>query len=207
MNARVRILVLVVLSVAQVAAAAWSIARYESTLASGAPYKIRVAPVDPADAFRGRYVAVQPSITIATPIAPDTERLLQAIQAASSTGYVVLATDAEGFARAAQVLTVAPPAGDYLQVERVWPRWSTQPDPRQSGQLQIIGYNLGFTFDRADMNEAAAPAAQQRYFEVTGRSAGTRAWLAVRVKNGAGVIEGLFIDGVAIEEILAAPGK
>lgn len=205
MNARVRILVLVVLSVAQVGAAAWSIARYESTLRFGALYRIGVQAFDPADAFRGRYVAVQPSIVLTRPIAPATEQLLQEVQAGSRTAYVVLATDAQGFARVGRILTEAPPSGDYLEVGRVWPRWSPQADPPQSGQLRIIGYNLGFAFDRYYMNEAAAPAAQQRYVEAMRRNTGTRAWLAVRVRNGVGVIEGLFIDGVPIEEIVAAP--
>ena len=39
---------LAALSVVQIAAAGWSIARYESTLSSGTPHKIHVAPVDPA---------------------------------------------------------------------------------------------------------------------------------------------------------------
>jgi len=44
-----------------------------------------------------------------------------------------------------------------------------------------------------------APQAQQQQQHATRRNAQSRAWLAVRVKNGAGVIEGLLIDGVPIE--------
>jgi hypothetical protein len=53
------------------------------------------------------------------------------------------------------------------------------------------------------MSEAAAPEAQQRYADATSRNAATRAWLTVRVRNGVGVIEGLFIDDVPIEAIVA----
>jgi len=48
----------------------------------------------------------------------------------------------------------------------------------------------------------ALERAQPRYFQAAPRNANARAWLTVRVKNGIAVIEGLFIDGVAIEEIV-----
>lgn len=201
MNLRLRLIALAALGVVQVAAAGWSIARYESTLSSGTPHKIHVAPVDPADAFRGRYVAVRPSIRMARPIDPETERLLFATQAHEGTVYVVLETDAEGFARARYVMADPPMRGDYLKIERVSTVWET--DPGQPGRSKAIGYELGFAFDRYYMNEAAASAAEQRYIEATRRGSRTGAWLTVRVKNGIGVIDGLFIDGVPIEQIRA----
>jgi uncharacterized membrane-anchored protein len=201
MNTRLKVAALTVLSVAQLAAAGWSIARYESTLRSGALYRIRTMAVDPVDVFRGRYVAVRPSITILKPISPETEGLLQRISA-GETGYVVLATDAEGFASAAQILMAPPSQGDYLQIDRVWAQWAQGSQPGR--EATFTGWNLEFSFDRYYMNEAAATEAQQRYFEAVGRNAATRAWLAVRVKDGVAVIEGLFIDGVAIEQVSAA---
>lgn len=202
MNNATRIAAFAVLSVAQLAAATWSIVRYESTLRSGALYRIRTMPVDPADAFRGRYVAVRPSILLAKPVASDTEQLVQQIQSGGK-GYVVLATAADGFARAAQIVAEPPAEGDYLEIARAWEQWNQD---RQPGATPTIaGYNLEFSFDRYYMNEAAAPEAQMRYAEASRRNAAARAWLAVRVKNGAGVIEGLMIDGVPIEDVLASP--
>lgn len=201
MNTRVRLLALAGLGILQVAAAGWSIARYESTLSSGTPHRIHVAPVDPADAFRGRYVAVRPSIRIARPIDPATERLLFAVQAREGTAYVVLEADAEGFARAGQVVATPPASGDYLEIERVSTAWET--DPRQPGQAKVAGYDLGFAFDRYYMNEGAASAAEQKYIAATRQGARQGAWLTVRVRNGIGVIDGLFIDGVAIEQVRA----
>lgn len=202
MSPRVKAAVLAGLSVAQLAAAGWSIARFESTLASGAAYRIRTIPVDPADAFRGRYVAVQPAITIAKPIASDTERLLARLLSGEE-GYVLLTTGADGFARAAQVLAEPPAEGDYLKIARVWQQWNQAGQP--GGGATSAGYTVAFSFDRYYMNEAAAPEAQRRYADAMRRDAASEAWLAVRVKDGVGVIEGLFIDGVAIEEILRAP--
>jgi uncharacterized membrane-anchored protein len=201
MNTKVRLLALVGLGVLQVAAAGWSIARYETTLSSGTPHKIHVAPVDPADAFRGRYVAVRPSIRIPNPIDPQTERVLFATQAHEGTAYVVLETDGEGFARARQVVATPPASGDYLEIEQVSTAWET--DPRHPGRPKVAGYDLDFAFDRYYMNEGAASAAEQKYIAATRQGSRQGAWLTVRVRNGIGVIDGLFIDGVPIEQVRA----
>jgi uncharacterized membrane-anchored protein len=200
MSARLKIAVLAALSIAQLGAAAWSIARYETILSSGTPYRIRTAPVDPADAFRGRYVAVRPSITITPPIAPEMKELLDSIRYDSRKAYVRLAADAEGFARAAGIVLEEPQDGDYLRITGTSPVWTPRSD--DPGKSDLTAYTLQFSFDRYYMNEAAAPEAERRYFQAAPRSAESRAWLAVRVKNGIAVIEGLFIDGVAIEEIV-----
>jgi uncharacterized membrane-anchored protein len=195
MNTRLKAALLGLLGVAQLIAAGWSIARYESTLRSGTLYRIRIEPVDPADAFRGRYIAVRPSIRIPAPIDLETKQLLNRIENREP-GYVVLANDADGFARISQVLPAPPAQGDYLKVAYAWelPAREAQGDqPATAG-----GYNVQFSFDRYYMNERAAPAAEQRFFEATGRNSSSRAWLAVRVKDGVGVIESLFIDGVEL---------
>ena len=194
-----RIAAIAVLSLAQLIAAGWSIVRYESTLRSGTAYRIRTIAVDPQDAFRGRYVAVRPSIIVPEPIDAETRHLLEQMQS-GETGYVVLATGDDGFARVAQVHTTPPAAGDYLKVGDVFPQWTRETQPGQ--QPTRVGYVVNFPFDRYYMNEAAAPVAEQRYFEAARRDATSRAWLAIRVKDGAGVIEGLFIDGVPIEEVI-----
>jgi uncharacterized membrane-anchored protein len=182
MSAPVKIAILVVLCLAQLAAAGSSIVKYETTLRSGALYRIRSIPIDPADAFRGRYVAVSPSITIPAPIDAETERLLLRIQSGER-GYVVLATDDEGIASA-------------------WPQWTaTAQDATRTG------YTINFSFDRYYMNEQAAPEAENQFRAAARRNSASRAWLTVRVRNGAGVIEGLFVDGVPIEQLRATQSK
>jgi len=200
MNAPMKVIALVVLSVAQLAAAAWSITRYESTLASGTPYKMRVQPVDPADAFRGRYVAVQPSLTVTTPIAPETERLLRELYLQQARAFVILGTDAQGFARADRIVSDRPSGVDYLAIDRAWETWNP-------GATASTGFSLSLPFDRYYMNEAAAPVAQQRYLEAARRNAAKTAWLTVRVRNGLGVIEGLYIDGVRIEDVVRGASR
>ncbi len=196
MTTSARVIALVVLSVAQLGAAAWSIARYESTLRSGVLYRIRIEPVDPADAFHGRYVAVRPSITVLADDSSELGRLLQLIQGGAR-GYVVLTLDADGFARVSDVVFTPPAQGDYLEVACVFDQWSRDTKPGETARR--VGYTVCFSFDRYYMNEAAAPMAERRYAEASRRNATAKAWLTVRVKNGAGVIEGLFIDGDPIK--------
>lgn len=198
MSTRASLALLAALAVLQVGAAAWSIVRYERVLATGAVYRIRTAAVDPADAFRGRYVAVQPTITLSGPLDEPTRALLDSFRWDGRSAFVELATGADGFATAVRV-TPERPGGDYLQVEAAWPRWdrSGEPDPDRSG------YTLTFGFNRYYMNETAAPAAERRYAESAGPNLEDRAWLTVRVKDGVGVIEGLFVDGVPIEQAIS----
>jgi hypothetical protein len=96
-----------------------------------------------------------------------------------------------------RIVPEEPQDGDYLKIAGAWPTWT--PD---SGKSELSGYTLQFSFNRYYMNESAAPEAEQRYFQALTRNANRRAWLTVRVKDGIAVIEGLFIDGVAIEEIV-----
>ena len=198
MSIRLKLALLAVLAVLQLGATASSILKYESTLRTGTLYRIPTMPIDPADPFRGRYVAVRPAITMRNPIAPEIVDVLERIQSGEK-GYVVLASDEKGFASAAQVLTAPPSQGDYLEITQAWPEWSTSNQPNTPSTR--VGFNLLFSFDRYYMNDAAAPLAQDRAAQARRTNAESRTWLTVRVKNGIGVIEGLFIDGAPIEQL------
>ena len=191
MKLPLNVVLLVVLSAAQLTAAAWSMVRYEMTLATGRAYKVKTAPVDPADPFRGRYVAIRTVLALPTPLPPEVEALFDQVgvgrpDAARKTAYAVLGTDAEGFARVVEVVPEPPGTGDFLEIKAVW--------------LRATGRDLVLPFERYYMAEAAAPAAEQHYREASRRNAGVEAWITVRVRNGIGVVEGLFIGGVRIED-------
>jgi uncharacterized membrane-anchored protein len=197
-----KIVLLVVLSAAQLTAAAWSIVRYELTLATGSVYKVKIFPVDPADPFRGRYVAIRPALTLPNPLAAQVVDLLDSVgafrpNAARQTAYAVMGTDAEGFATVVAVVPEAPRTGDYLEIAEVRPRAI---EPAEQGRQPEIVRDIVLPFDRYYMTEAAAPAAEQRYREAVRRDDDIETWITVRVRNGIGVIEGLFIDGERIED-------
>ena len=197
-----KIVLLAVLSAVQLTAAAWSIVRYELTLANGGVYKVKTAPVDPADPFRGRYVAIQPVLTLPNPVAPEVGSLLDQVgmfrpNATRKTAYVVLGKDASGFARVDQVVSEPPRTGDYLEIAGAGER---PIGPVEPGRPPEVVRAVMLRFDRYYMAEAAAPAAEQRYREASRLGANRDTWITVRVRNGVGVVDGLFIDGVRIED-------
>jgi uncharacterized membrane-anchored protein len=197
MTTPLKLSLLGIVGVLQLAATASSIVRYESTLRTGTLYRIPTAAVDPADVFRGRYVAVRPTIIVPEPIPRETQDVLDRIQLGEQ-GYVVLGTGANGLARAEAVRLDPPAQGDYLKIVSAWPQM--REDRSQPNQQYVrIGYNLTFSFDRYYMNDVLAPQAQERVTAAAQGDVQDRAWLAVKVKNGAGVIEGLYLDGVPIE--------
>ena len=80
MSTRLRLTLLVILALLQIGITASSILKYESTLRTGTLYRIPTMPIDPADPFRGRYVAVRPAIMMRNPIAPETQDVLERIR-------------------------------------------------------------------------------------------------------------------------------
>jgi uncharacterized membrane-anchored protein len=203
MKLPLKVVLLIALSVAQLGAAALSIVRHETTLALGTLYKIESAPVDPADPFRGRYVAIRPAIRLAGPLSPETEAVIERVGLFRGRGegrgkaYVVLTTGSDGFARASAIVAEPPASGDFLefvQTDMRVVRAAEQDRPAEFGRMIVL------PFDRYYMSESAAPAAEERYREASRRNDETRAWITVRVRNGRGVVEGLYIDGVPIED-------
>ena len=198
MRTTLKLALLAVLAVLQIGITASSILKDESTLRTGTLYRIPSMPIDPADPFRGRYVAVRPTIAIRNPIPPEMLDVLERVNY-GETGYVVLGADDKGFARATHVLMQPPAQGDYLEIANAWPQFEESSQPGTPANR--VGYNLEFSFDRYYMNDAIAPQAQERAARAARTSPESRTWLNVRVKNGIGVIEGLLIDGVPIEQV------
>ena len=181
----------VVLCALQAAVPAGSIVRYEKTLRDGKPIKLRVEPVDPADAFRGRFVAILPTLIAPTDSIPGAE----GIEAWRWRGWAILEPDADGFARVVRVTDVRPEGADALRVRYGGPAW----DRVDGEEPRLIGERLVSELDRYYMNERRAPAAEAAYREHASR-AKNDAWIAVRLRDGVGVIEGLYVDGRPIEE-------
>jgi hypothetical protein len=177
---RTRIL-LAVLSLA-VAAQLWVpaslILRSELTLATGTAYRFRTEPVDPYDAFRGRYVAL--GFADDEVACGDTGRVRPGRHA-----YALLTTDAGGFARVSALAAEKPRSGDCV---RVMVRGESE------GTV-----SFSFPFDRLFLEENLAPAAERLYRE-RNLAGAQDSYLVVRVRNGFSVIEDLFIAGLPVRE-------
>ena len=129
-------------------------------LKAGEELKFRVNPVDPYDAFRGRYVSI-----------------LSRQEVSGNGKYGVVTVDSDGFAGIASISEKKPASGVYIKS-----------NGRRRFSLPVSRYY---------MDEKLAPQAEKLT-----RQGGQEAYVTVRVKNGVLVISGLYINGIAIEDII-----
>lgn len=172
----------VVVAAAQIYVPGSIIVRHEKILAEGKPFKFRTRPVDPYDAFRGRYVAL--GFEDAT-----TVTLKHAHYDQGETVYVTLETKPDGFAKFASVSRTRPAEGDYIKTKM---GWTYNYDKNDYAYVDA-------PFNRFYMEEFAAPDAETAYREHSGRE-NHDAYAVVRVLNGGSVIEDLFVGEKPIRE-------
>lgn len=177
----------VAVAVAQLSVPVGQIRKYEDILRTGETYKFRTAPVDPYDAFRGRYVALNYADTVAT--LRQGEKFKYRAPA-----YVSLQKDEAGFVQFGEMSSVTPVQGDYLRVEYLHTR---------GGDESKAHFRL--PFDRFFMEETKAPRAEAAYHKYGNRrnQEGNSTYVIVRVKGGRGVIEDLYIKDKPIRDFLA----
>jgi len=180
-----RSIIFAVLCLLQLGAAASGIARHERTLSEGTDVLLAVAPVDPADPFRGRYV------TLAFDLERDSHTLKGRGPAYDEPVYVVLKVDAGRVATVDHVTSGRPASGLYLKADSGW----------QDSDTTI---HVSLPFKRYYMNEALAPAAEEAYRQAIMRDDGKKNYARVRLLDGRAVIEAVLLDGVPIERAARA---
>ena len=105
----VRVLLFILVAVVQLAVAGRAIVTSELALRSGETYRFRIQPVDPVDAFRGRYVAIRMAENRA-PVTDDFD------VKPGGWIYLPLAVDEENYASFGQA-ALEPPTGEaYLKL-------------------------------------------------------------------------------------------
>jgi uncharacterized membrane-anchored protein len=167
----------VLVAAAQLAVPLSSIVVHERTLEEGRPWRFRTGPVDPIDAFRGRYVA------LAFPAAREVVELPADVQVGDPL-FAVLAPDADGFARFERFERRLPDV-DAVPVHVTW----VGGDGRGSVEVPFDVYYLP---------EDLEPEAQAFRDESGARTA----WAVVRVRRGRAVIEDLVVDGVPLRAVI-----
>lgn len=141
-----RLLFWLLLGLVQLAAPAWMILREERILSQGHEYKFRLAPVDPADPFRGRYMSLSFDVETLSylPERPPVER--------EEPLYAVLGRDADGFASITS-LRCTKPAGDHLLIPA--DSWNFDWKEKHSVRVQL-------PFRRFYLNETQAAAVENK---------------------------------------------
>jgi hypothetical protein len=151
-----------------------------TNVADGQAFKFRTAPVDPYDAFRGRCVWLRiEQNSLPVPAGVQWTRGQEV--------FAVIETGTNGFSRLGELRGTRPDDRPYLTV-RV---------NRIAGPTAYLLVPL----DRFYIQESLAPAAEKAYREHS-RTSGRDAYITVRVRDGLGVIENLWIDGVPIHEFV-----
>jgi uncharacterized membrane-anchored protein len=172
-----RLIVFVLVALAQLAVPASLVWKREQTLRHGAVWKFRTAPVDPVDAFRGRYVALEFEVESQEIVAPPNLGNHEAV-------FVTMRPNAEGFAEIDQVLASRPPRDDFMEA-------------------QLNGKTLSLPFDKYWVTERDAPAAEAAY-RAQSRLEKKNAFVTVRVFRGDAALEQLYLDNQPLGEYLRA---
>ncbi len=184
MNKVLRTVLFAVMAAAILAAPASQIVKHERVLREGRAFKFRTRPVDPYDAFRGRYV----QLTFEGMIAPLPPGMTYKHEA----DVYARIGEADGFATI-ESISADPPANtpDYVKVEMGW--YTDHPSNRH--------VRVNVPFSQFFMNEKLAPAAEAAYRQLN-RSGPAKVWAVVKVLNGKGVIENLYFDGMPAVDYL-----
>ena len=166
---------------AQLAVPAWMIVNQEQILRSGELFKFQTAPVDPYDAFRGRYVWLRiEQNSLPVPAGAQWKHGQEV--------FALIETGTNGLSRLSELRATRPIGRPYLTVRVNW----------------VVGQTayLRVPLDRFYMEESLAPAAEKAYREHS-RGSQRNAYITVRIRDGSGAIENLWIDGVPIREFVA----
>ena len=185
MNRNTMLLLVIAAAFVQLAVPVSMIARREAALARGTLYRFPTAPVDPADPFRGRYVAL--SFRDLTAPLPDEPALHRGDRV-----HARIATNAAGEAYFASVSRAAPTEGDSLRTRVSW----------TGGRV-----TLQVPFDRLYLDEDLAPAAEQAYRERSRMGSSNDTFALVRVYRGMAVLQDVEAGGVSLREVARTAGS
>ncbi|OAM91500.1 GDYXXLXY domain-containing protein [Termitidicoccus mucosus] len=172
--------------------------KYENTLRRGTLHKFRTQPVDPYDAFRGRYVTLSYQNDFV--MLNEQQQKNDFPYGVKGILYVRLKTDDEGFAVPVEASWTTLTGNDVVIVEL----------SRYRGDDRGGRMNFNYPFNRYYLPEDVAPMAEKLYNDANRRGWGgvergkSDTYVAVRVRNGAGVIEELYIDGRPVREAVRA---
>lgn len=168
------------LAVAQLGTPVSMILRQEKILKSGAEFKFRTQPVDPFDAFRGRYVALQLEEDHGVNLAGSNFKSGEKV-------FAQIVAGDDGFAKLGVVARSAPKDTAFIKARVSY----------VSGDK----VHLNLPVDRYYMEESKAPKAEELYRKhSSGRV--SDAYVVVKIIDGEPVVKALYVAGKPVEELL-----
>jgi uncharacterized membrane-anchored protein len=153
----------------------------EKIIATGVEYKFKIAPVDPYDAFRGRYITLNFEKNSFDVLNADTFVRDEPI-------YIYLTTDSAGFA-------------DVADVSKTPPTYKTDFVSAKVNYFYDSKLTFNLPFNKFFMEETKAPEAEKVYREALRRDSIQNAYALVSVKEGEAVLKDLIINGISIKTL------
>lgn len=192
-NKYIFLIAFILIVIAQLVVPIQMISEQEDTISSGKILKFKTAPIDPYDAFRGKYIYLNFRDN-KTAITKETQKL------SNNDDIFVTFKDSAGYALVASVSVTEPKdTAEYIKakVDYVDNMVTLKfiRNPNQNRQFVYIDY----PFDRYYMNEYKAPKAEQAYIE-NNKNIKNNVYAEVAIKNGVGVVKDVILDGVSIKE-------
>lgn len=173
--------VFILVALVQLYVTAKEIIDREMILSTGKEYKFQIAPVDPVDPLRGKYVILNFKQN-AVPVDNDKDWSF------NEPVYVLLETGPDGYAKIRSISKTRPPGNpDYVKATINF----------ISNDILTIEY----PFDRFYMEESKAPRAEKEYLR-TLRDTTQAVYALVNIKKGKAVIKDVLINGVSIRDII-----
>ncbi len=182
-NKRTVLLLFFVMVLVQWYVPAKMIINNEMVIRSGKPFKFKIAPVDPLDPFRGKYITLDftdVTVPVSDPGAWQTDENI----------YVLLATDANGFAIIQSVSKTKPAHENFLEVKVGF-----------TGSTNDKKIFVKYPFDRFYMEETKASGAESFYREAA-RDPKQTAYALVYINRGTAALTDVLINEVSIQKIV-----
>jgi len=171
------------LCVAQLGVILFQIVNYERILKEGEVFYFKVLPLDPYDAFRGRYVSLRFENVTKAPLAEG-----EVSRDEPSKGYAILEHNENGDA-IKEVRFTKPSSGNFLEVDV---NFIHQDSSSQKSAT------ISLPFDRFYMREEIAPKAEK----VLRARSGVTVNAKLRVLEGKGVIEELMVGEIPLSQFV-----
>lgn len=157
----------------------------EDVLKKGKEFRFRTAPIDPADPFRGKYVALDFRNNVyedkqARKWYPNEEI------------YAEIVVNKDGFAEIAYISKTKPPEyTDFIKVKVLY----------VNSYNKVPQVNIAFPFDRFYMEETKAPLAEKQYLESL-RDTNNVTFALVKIKEGTAVLEDVMINNISLKDLV-----
>ncbi len=159
-----------------------------SILKEGKLHKFRTRPVDPTDAFRGKYV----DLTFAdVEVRTDSSQYFDNGEEV----YITLKQDSAGYAVPDKISRDRPGKGEFMEVSVEYSHKS-----REEGLLVV---QLQYPFNRLYMEEFKATDAENAYWQARSDSSKTT-YAIVRVLDGNALLENVMVNDSTLADVSAA---